>query len=331
MVAGFHGISRTNPIMVTNANETPPGRLRLPVAIVAIVLWSAFLLLLYRLPPDGHERGSMPQFVGRFHPLMVHIPVALLVLVPLLEIAGRRPGRAHLRPAAGWLLSFAAIAALATALDGWLLAWSGGYRGRDVTDHLWAAAWLVTACGAAAAARAAGRPRTLYPVLLALAVAIMVRTAHTGGVITHGEGYLTDKMPRLMRAWFGMTAVPQKAAGAASAASQPLRAGPGSAEPSSPSYYPVHIAPLLTRSCVSCHKPEKHKGGLRMDSYQQLMLGGEDGKVVVPGEPKSSDIIRRLRLPPSDDDSMPSDGEKPFTQEEIQMLEHWIAAGAKGG
>ena len=61
------------------------------------------------------------------------------------------------------------------------------------------------------------------------------------------------------------------------------------------------------------------------------MRGGEDGKVVVPGNPKSSDMIRRLRLPPSDDDSMPSDGEKPFAQEEIQMLERWIAAGAKNG
>jgi uncharacterized membrane protein len=316
--------------MAHNANETPPRRLRLPAAAAAAVLWSAFLFLLYRMPPNGHEQGTAFQFVGRFHPLMVHIPIALLVLVPVMELAGRRPAWAHLRPAAGWLLSLAAIAALATALDGWLLAWSGGYRGRDVTDHMWAAAWLVTACGAAAAARRAGSPRALYAVLLALAVSIMVRTAHTGGVITHGEGYLTDKMPGRMRAWFGMPPVAPKAAEAA-ASSQPVRAGPGSAEPSNPAFYPAHIAPLFSRSCVSCHGPKKHKGGLRMDSYEQLMRGGEDGRVVVPGNPKSSDIIRRLRLPPSDDDSMPSDGENPFTQEEIQMLEHWIAAGAKGG
>jgi len=42
-------------------------------------------------------------------------------------------------------------------------------------------------------------------------------------------------------------------------------------------------------------------------------------------------MIRRLGLPQGDDDSMPSDGEKPFTPEETQMLERWIAAGAKGG
>ena len=68
-----------------------------------------------------------------------------------------------------------------------------------------------------------------------------------------------------------------------------------------------------------------------MDSYEQLMRGGDDGAALVPGDTKSSEILRRLRLPASDDDSMPSDGDKPFAPEEIQMLEHWIAAGAKNG
>ena len=110
-----------------------------------------------------------------------------------------------------------------------------------------------------------------------------------------------------------------------------VRAGPGSADPASPAYYAVHVAPLLARSCVSCHKPEKHKGGLVMDTYEHLMRGGEDGAAVLPGNPKSSELLRRVRLPASDDDSMPSDGDKPLTPEEIQMIDRWVAAGAKGG
>jgi len=38
-----------------------------------------------------------------------------------------------------------------------------------------------------------------------------------------------------------------------------------------------------------------------------------------------------VRLPASDDDYMPSDGEKPLTPEEIRTIERWIEAGAKGG
>ena len=60
------------------------------------------------------------------------------------------------------------------------------------------------------------------------------------------------------------------------------------------------------------------------------MRGGDDGPALVAGDPKASELIRRVSLPPSDDDSMPSDGDKPLAPEEIQMVERWIAAGAKG-
>ncbi len=162
----------------------------------------------------------------------------------------------------------------------------------------------------------------------------MVWTGHLGGTITHGNGYVTEKMPLRLRRMLGLpvenpmeTHAPT-APGTASPAA--AKGGPDSAEPTSLAYYRIHIAPLLARSCVSCHKPEKHKGGLRMDTYAELMKGGADGPAVVPGRPKTSELVRRVKLPASDDDSMPSDGDKPLTPEEIQMIEHWIAAGAKG-
>src|ERR1017187_5488590 len=52
-----------------------------------IVLFFAVL----RRPPDGIEHGTLAQFFGRFHPLLVHVPIALILLVPLLEIAGSFP------------------------------------------------------------------------------------------------------------------------------------------------------------------------------------------------------------------------------------------------
>ncbi len=57
--------------------------------------WSAELAAIFLLvvllvfaPPDGRERVDLAQFLGRFHPLIVHIPIALLLLVPMLECAG---------------------------------------------------------------------------------------------------------------------------------------------------------------------------------------------------------------------------------------------------
>ena len=320
--------------MAPNAPETRTSPLRAAASLLAAALWAGLVVLVKRFPPDGRDHGDLGQFVGRLHPLLVHGPVALLILVPAMELAGMRRDWAHLRSAAGWILAVAAAATFAAAFDGWLLAWSGGYRGRDVTRHLWGGVMLAAVCAGALRARLVsetGPARAAYPLLLAASLALMVWTADGGGAITHGDGYLTARMPPRLRAWFGMPALPAKPAEAGAGVPAAFNAGLASADPSNPAFYPVHIAPLFARSCVSCHKPEKHKGGLRLDSYEQLMRGGEDGKVVVPGSPMASDMIRRLHLPPNDDDSMPSDGEKPFTPEETQMLERWIAAGAKGG
>lgn len=301
------------------------------VVIPSVVLWAGLLVLLRQVPPDGREHGNLGQFLGRFHPLLVHGPIAMLALVPLMELLGRTPRWSHLRPAAGWLLTLTAFATYLTAVDGWLLGWSGGYRGHDLTNHMWAGGALAVACGLAALARGR-RPAFAYPALLSGALVLLLIAGHIGGTISHGEGFLTDKLPTRVRGWLGLAALPAEAkpAAAAGAATPAAKGGPASADPGSPAFYAVHIAPLFARSCNSCHRAEKHKGGLRMDTYALLMHGGSDGKVVVPGDPQGSEIIRRVILPASDDDFMPSDDDKPLSADEIQMLEHWIAAGAKG-
>jgi len=315
--------------MVQNAHDIRPSLPRLARVIPPFLIWLGFSIFVRSTPPDGHEHGDVGQYLGRYHVILLHVPLVLLLLVPVFEVMGGRPKWAHLRATAGGLLSLAAFLTFVTAFDGWLLAWSGGYRGHDVTTHMWAGVMLTGLCGAASLARCGALPRRAYPAALSATVALMLWTGHTGGTITHGEGYLTEKLAPRLRRLLGMPAEAAKAAEAAPA--KAVHGGPGSAEPSHPAYFALHVAPLLTRSCVSCHKPEKHKGGLQLDTYEHLMRGGEDGVVIVPGSPKTSELLRRVRLPASDDDSMPSDGEHPLTPEEIQMMEHWIAAGAKSG
>jgi uncharacterized membrane protein len=323
-------------IPMADPDDMRRGPSRTAAALVAAGAWAGLVYLARQVPPDGREHGNFGQFLGRLHPLLVHGPVALLVLVPAMELLGLRPRWVHLRAAAGWILAVAVVAAFVAAFDGWLLAWSGGLRGRDVTRHMWGGVWLAGVSAAALWARGGSRPgvsRFIYPPLLLLAFGLMVWTGHGGGAISHGDGFLTEKMPVRMRTWLGLGTEPPQPGTAAAGSAHPAaqKAGPRSTEPGNLAYYAVHIAPLFTRSCVSCHKPEKHKGGLRLDSYEELMHGGDDGPAVVPGDPKSSELLRRVRLPSNDDDSMPSDGDKPLTQQEIQMIDAWIAAGAKSG
>ncbi len=239
--------------MAQTPDEARPGGARAATVLAAAAIWLILVALAFWLPPDGREHGNLGQFLGRLHPLLVHGPVALLVLVPLMELAGLRARWSFLRPAAAWILGLAAAGAFLAAFDGWLLAWSGGYRGHDVTRHMWGGVFLAAAAALALETRLAGA-RATYVLLIAASFGLMVWTGHGGGAISHGDDFLTAKMPARVRGWFGLAA-PLPAMAVATPASTAPHAGPGSADPAHPAFYSLHVAPVLARSCVSCHRP----------------------------------------------------------------------------
>src|SRR5260370_16314254 len=96
---------------------------RIPIAwvgaitasIVAVFLPPRFFLL------DGRSHADWLQFLGRFHPLVVHLPIGLILLLPLLEFAGAR--RPALREAAGFVLQIALVTCVASLFFGFLFAY----------------------------------------------------------------------------------------------------------------------------------------------------------------------------------------------------------------
>ncbi len=93
-------------------------------------------------------------------------------------------------------------------------------------------------------------------------------------------------------------------------------------------FYAARVAPVLEKNCVVCHGEKKQKGKLRLDSFEQVMRGGEDGAAVKAGDVKGSELFRRITLKHDDEEFMPSDGKPPLTSDEVKVLELWIAAGA---
>jgi hypothetical protein len=96
------------------------------------------------------------------------------------------------------------------------------------------------------------------------------------------------------------------------------------------SFYVTRIAPLFETRCAGCHGETRAKGQLRLDSFAAVMRGGKDGAVIVPGDPKASELFRRISLPSSDDKAMPPSGKTPLTPDEVTVIKLWIAAGASG-
>src|SRR5262249_37570913 len=92
------------------------------------------LLSLLLVPLDGRPHADWLQFFGRFHPVLVHLPIGLIVLLPVLETLGIR--HPSLREAAGFVLKFALATCLVAILFGILLAYGSGESGTTVTLHL---------------------------------------------------------------------------------------------------------------------------------------------------------------------------------------------------
>jgi len=87
------------------------------------------------------------------------------------------------------------------------------------------------------------------------------------------------------------------------------------------------IAPLLSANCVECHRTDKMKGDLLLDTRANALKGGEGGASLVPGDPAKSLLLERVKLPHDHDDVMPPKGD-PLRPEQTALLERWITAGA---
>ena len=167
--------------------------------------------------------NELTLFLGRFHPLLVHFPIVLLVLAGVCDlcawwgrrtngagvlIAPSRPALASLGDSTGSVLSLGALSAVAAAGAGYLLGGSGGYGGATFVWH--ERLGVAVAIGAALTwcgwilARRSRRPElatVVYRTLLVTTLIVIALAGHLGATLTHGEGYLTEHAPAPIRGW----------------------------------------------------------------------------------------------------------------------------------
>lgn len=87
------------------------------------------------------------------------------------------------------------------------------------------------------------------------------------------------------------------------------------------------VEPIFKSRCISCHGPQKQRGGLRLDRKQDALRGGDNhSPAIKPGDAKNSSLLRmvngldaNLKMPPQ--------GE-PLTTQQIATLRRWIEEGA---
>lgn len=273
-------------------------------------------------PPDAEKMPDMVRFIGRFHPVLLHLPIGVFALIVFQELAAmigfrRNQGtETSLTP-----LFFGAASAIVAVLAGFLL-YQGGdeYSGSELVErHLWgglifAVAAVVTFLIKAWTVSIGGKS-AFYRLLLFGSVGVMGFTSHDGASITHGENYLTEFAPEPIRKILGLKekdSDPEKQ----------------EAVPAAQSVYTSVVAPILEQRCVQCHKEGKSKGKFRMDTYELLVKGGSEGPGLVPGKSAESAIIVRIELPEDDEEHMPPEGKPDIEDPEAAIVKWWIDNGA---
>lgn len=135
----------------------------------------------------------MFNFIGRLHPLIVHLPIGFLFLAILVEWAMGKSSSTANKRIVMFILVLGAVSAMVAIGCGWLLALDGEYESTILSWHR----WLGTAIGILAILAPITKyfsKTKLYRLTLVLIGLLLMGTGHYGGSLTHGSDYLLQPL-----------------------------------------------------------------------------------------------------------------------------------------
>lgn len=249
---------------------------------------------------------TITDFLGRFHPLLVHLPVGILLLAVLFQWLLLFPRWASLKPAIPVMFFWGMLGAVFSCVTGYFLSLSGDYDAATTSRHQWMGIYTAVASLVIYFLHRINLGEWITRVGGVIILVLVSITGHLGGTLTHGEGYLTEGWSK----GDGDGPIWQPMANVQEA-----------------TVYTDLVQPLLQARCYSCHGSTKQKGKLRLDGPEFIDKGGEEGKVLMPGKPDESELIARLLLPVNDDEHMPPKEKPQLTQTEVALLHWWVQNG----
>lgn len=260
-------------------------------------------------------------FLGRFHPLIVHLPIGFLFIAVALEYLSRIERFKNLGHTTVFVLFLTAVGSVIAVVLGYFLSLGGGYDEQILFWHKWfgiamaagvTLAWLLKMQTEKRSSVLIGRS---YIFFLSISCISLMAAGHNGGSLTHGSDYLTAYMPDPLRKLSGLPAKQDNGI-------KPIPNIPQAV------VYTDIIQPVLNERCTNCHSSSKQKGELRLDGMEHILKGGENGKVIEAGKPAKSKLYTYLLLPEGDEKHMPPKGKTQLTKEQVRLIGWWITEGA---
>jgi uncharacterized membrane protein len=250
----------------------------------------------------------MLEFIGKFHPVIVHLPIGIFVLAILFEFMALTERFKKIESNISFILTVGIGFSILSLVTGLLLSQDGSNNKTDVDLHKWIAIATTFLFIFYQVWRNQLVQKTYAQVLALIILSTgIVLTGHFGGSLTHGKDFISfsniDKEEKLVKA----LVIPD--------INQAV-------------LYKDIVQHTLTMKCVQCHGEERQKGKLRLDDQNWILAGGKNGNVINLNQPEQSELLKRLLLEDNDEYHMPPKDKEQLTGFEKTILQWWITSGA---
>jgi hypothetical protein len=244
------------------------------------------------------------EFIGHFHPLLVHLPVGILLLISLLVVLSHYQKIQLGDELLKLILILGAVSSLLSCFTGLMLARNEEYDFSTLSWHQWMGISVATV---SIVNFFLTNRRLILVFSSILLILLLSLTGHLGGTLTHGSNYLSfPSRDKDEESEINLSLVNLDRA----------------------KFYADLVRPILKSKCYSCHSQEKQKGKLRLDEKEFILRGGKHGAALIPSKPNDSELISRVELDISNKEHMPPKEKPQLTYQEKEIISLWIEAGA---
>lgn len=270
--------------------------------VIFINILLAFLLIF-------EEKVKLPipfQVTGRMHPMILHFPIVLLFAgIVMYWLKSRKSFQNQaVYEITQYVFCLYALGSALTAIVGFFLYKEGSYTGDEIFFHKWIGVAVSLMAMLILMLTEKSSPLIVYGILGINAVCVSL-TGHLGSEITHGKGFLTEPIRKQREARISQIENPDSAI-----------------------VFRDVIQPILNEKCLNCHNAKRAKGDFVIDTYENVIMGGENPPSIVAGKAKESLVFKYLSLPLDDSLHMPPNGKLQLEADEIKLIGWWINAGA---
>jgi len=246
-------------------------------------------------------------FLGKLHPLIVHLPIGILLLYLILDLLNAAVRVNATKELLKFILVIGIASSLLSLLSGYILSLDEGYNEDILNKHKWIAIITVVCFSAYGYFNLIRQINKKNKIITVACLFILISTTgHFGGTLTHGEDYWTFSIVNNNET--------------------PIAYNVKDIE--NALVFEDLIMYSLNQKCVECHGPNKQKGSLRLDSKEWILKGGKNGTIINLSDSKKSELLKRILLDINEEYHMPPKKKEQLFEEEKTIIEWWIASGA---